>query len=86
VGKILFDFDGTLAHRPGMWSQCLVDALDEVWPGKDIDLEATLTFGETLLADPSGCWNRLKWPQIPGFLHGFFPEGLSFENDAIGIT
>jgi putative hydrolase of the HAD superfamily len=32
VGKVLFDFDGTLAHRPGMWSQCLVDALDKLTP------------------------------------------------------
>jgi len=36
VGKILFDFDGTIAHRPGMWSQSLVEALDEVKPGHAI--------------------------------------------------
>jgi putative hydrolase of the HAD superfamily len=25
---IVFDFDGTLAHRPGMWTQCLLDVLN----------------------------------------------------------
>ena len=25
---LVFDFDGTLAHRPGMWTQCLLDVLD----------------------------------------------------------
>ena len=28
VELVVFDFDGTLAHRPGMWSQCLLDVLD----------------------------------------------------------
>ena len=37
MGKVLFDFDGTIAHRPGMWSQCLVDALDNLTPGHGID-------------------------------------------------
>jgi putative hydrolase of the HAD superfamily len=30
---ILWDFDGTLGHRDGMWSGCLVDVLDEHEPG-----------------------------------------------------
>ncbi len=29
---VAFDFDGTLAHRPGMWSQCLMDVLDTERP------------------------------------------------------
>lgn len=29
----VFDFDGTLAHRPGLWSQCLLDVLDVSVPG-----------------------------------------------------
>jgi putative hydrolase of the HAD superfamily len=39
VGKVLFDFDGTLAHRPGMWSQCLVDVLHEVLPDNEIAVD-----------------------------------------------
>lgn len=30
---ILWDFDGTLATRPGSWSTCLVEVLDEHLPG-----------------------------------------------------
>jgi putative hydrolase of the HAD superfamily len=29
----VFDFDGTLAHRPGLWSQCLLDVIDICLPG-----------------------------------------------------
>jgi len=36
----MFDFDGTLAHRPGMWTQCLLDVLDEQVPGHTASLEA----------------------------------------------
>jgi len=35
--KVLFDFDGTLAYRPGMWSGCLLDVLDELAPGHGLD-------------------------------------------------
>ena len=30
---VLWDFDGTLAYRDGMWRGCLVEALAEVAPG-----------------------------------------------------
>jgi len=33
VRAILWDFDGTLAFRAGMWSGCLVEVLDEHEPG-----------------------------------------------------
>ncbi|MFJ6899804.1 HAD family hydrolase [Streptomyces hokutonensis] len=32
-GVVLWDFDGTLAFRDGMWRGCLVDALTEIAPG-----------------------------------------------------
>jgi putative hydrolase of the HAD superfamily len=37
---VLWDFDGTLAHREGMWSACLIDALDDVLPGHGLDRDA----------------------------------------------
>jgi putative hydrolase of the HAD superfamily len=37
---VLWDFDGTLAHREGMWSGCLVDALNDVLPGHGHDRES----------------------------------------------
>lgn len=36
---MLWDFDGTLAHRPG-WSDTLVAALDEVLPGHGVAVDA----------------------------------------------
>lgn len=36
---VVFDFDGTLAHRPGMWTQCLLDVLDVRIPDHGVTLE-----------------------------------------------
>jgi putative hydrolase of the HAD superfamily len=32
-GVVIWDFDGTLAARPGLWSTCLLEVLDEHVPG-----------------------------------------------------
>ena len=37
---VLWDFDGTLAHRPGLWGACMVETLDECRPGHGHTLEA----------------------------------------------
>lgn len=39
VGVVLFDFDGTLAHRPGMWSQCVLEVLDDLIPDHEMSIE-----------------------------------------------
>ena len=36
---IFWDFDGTLAHRPGMWSSAVMEALDEHRSGHGIELD-----------------------------------------------
>lgn len=36
---VLLDFDGTLALRPGLWSACVIEVLDEIMPGHQISLE-----------------------------------------------
>jgi putative hydrolase of the HAD superfamily len=33
TGVVLWDFDGTLAWRPGLWSGCVIELLDEHEPG-----------------------------------------------------
>lgn len=33
AGVVLWDFDGTLAWRPGLWSGCVIELLDEDEPG-----------------------------------------------------
>ena len=32
-GVVMWDFDGTLATRPGLWSRCVLEVLDEHAPG-----------------------------------------------------
>lgn len=32
-GVVIWDFDGTLAWRPGLWSACVLEVLDEHVPG-----------------------------------------------------
>lgn len=36
---VVFDFDGTLAHRAGMWTQCLLDVLDACVAGHGVTFE-----------------------------------------------
>ena len=36
---VLWDFDGTLAWRDGMWSGCAIDVLDEHAPGHGVSIE-----------------------------------------------
>jgi putative hydrolase of the HAD superfamily len=33
VGVVMWDFEGTLAMRPGLWSTCMLEVLDEHAPG-----------------------------------------------------
>ena len=63
---ILWDFDGTLAFRPGMWRGCLVEVLDEQEPGHAI---AADDFGDALR-------NGFPW-HTPEIAHGHLdtPDG-----------
>jgi phosphoglycolate phosphatase-like HAD superfamily hydrolase len=36
---VLWDFDGTLAWRPGLWSGCVIEVLDELAPGHTAEIE-----------------------------------------------
>jgi putative hydrolase of the HAD superfamily len=37
---VLFDFDGTLAFREGLWSGCAIEVLDEHEPGHGVAIES----------------------------------------------
>lgn len=39
AGVVMWDFDGTLAFREGMWRGCLIEALDVVRPGHSIGMD-----------------------------------------------
>jgi putative hydrolase of the HAD superfamily len=36
MSYIIWDFDNTLAHRPGLWGQCLADAANSALPGAQL--------------------------------------------------
>jgi putative hydrolase of the HAD superfamily len=39
MARVLLDFDGTLAHSPGRWRQCVVDVLDDLVPGHGVSID-----------------------------------------------
>jgi putative hydrolase of the HAD superfamily len=36
---VIWDFDGTLAWRPGLWGGCVLEVLDELEPGHGVAIE-----------------------------------------------
>ncbi|MBS2534083.1 HAD family hydrolase [Catenulispora sp. NF23] len=75
VGVLLWDFDGTLGERPGMWSGALMQALDEVADGHDLErsdiagqLSAGFPWHEHQIGHP--CLNTpdLWWAHLAGIL------------------
>jgi putative hydrolase of the HAD superfamily len=39
-GVVFWDFDGTLAQRPGLWSTCVLEVLNDIGPGHGITRDA----------------------------------------------
>lgn len=76
---ILWDFDGTLATRPGYWSQAMVEVLDDHDPGHAVvrdDVRATLRDGfpwhrpyepHPHLNDPERWWEEVGQTLAAGF-------------------
>ena len=58
-GVVMWDFDGTLATRPGLWSMCMLEVLDEHVPGHAVsrdDVRAALRNGFP--------WHRADEPHL----------------------
>ncbi len=82
-----WDFDGTLAHRHGIWVTALQAALDEVAPGYPMTadhLRPYLTYGfpwhepdvlHPELDDPEAWWAH----QVEAVRHAYLDAGLSME-------
>jgi HAD superfamily hydrolase (TIGR01549 family) len=83
VELVIFDFDGTLAHRPGMWTKCLADVLADYLPDNGVpidDLRLLLREGfpwhtpeldHTHVKDPDQWWRLLQ----PTFERAFAAVG-----------
>jgi putative hydrolase of the HAD superfamily len=87
VRAILWDFDGTLGCRDGMWTGCLLDALDDEHPGHGLgieDLRAALTDGfpwhrperaHPELSTPDAWWAPIEALFAKAYApHGYGPE------------
>ena len=86
-GVIFWDFDGTLAHRPGMWGACMVETLDEHEPGHAFTLDVV----KPLLEDgfpwhapqtphPELCEGDAWWEHVGGLLARAY-EGLGLSRE-----
>ncbi|WP_158711577.1 HAD family hydrolase [Streptomyces xylophagus] len=81
---VLWDFDGTLAFRDGMWRGCLVEALSEVAPGLGVvgaDVRPGLRdgfpwhrpeTGHPELGSPDAWWDALQ----PLFVKAYVDAGV----------
>lgn len=56
---ILWDFDGTLAHRPGMWSQALFEVLLERQPSSAVTIDDIRPFMRDCFP-----WHRPREPHL----------------------
>jgi len=82
---VFWDFDGTLALRPGMWRGCLSETLDEHQPGHDItpeDLRPFLRDGfpwhRPDIAHPELCEAEVWWQPIEAlFTRAYQGVGLT---------
>jgi putative hydrolase of the HAD superfamily len=84
---ILWDFDGTLAERPGMWRACLCDVLEQHEPNHHVAPEALTPFlrdgfpwhtpdvSHPQLSDPDVWWEHAQSLLVRAF------EGVGFGAD-----
>jgi putative hydrolase of the HAD superfamily len=89
-GTVLWDFDGTLATRPGLWSACLLEVLDEHEPGHRVavdDLRTALRDGfpwhRPEVPHPELCAAGAWWAHVGGLLaRAFAAAGYDDERAA----
>lgn len=77
-GVVLWDFDGTLGYRDGLWSACAIEVLDEHMPGHGVTVEMVRESFKggyfwnrheqphTHLADPDDWWAAMTPMLIRG--------------------
>lgn len=83
---VIWDFDGTLAHRPGLWSGCLLEILDEHVPGHRVhhdQIRALLRDGfpwhQPEVEHPELCAPEAWWRQVEDLLSRAY-RGVGIES------
>jgi putative hydrolase of the HAD superfamily len=88
---ILWDFDGTLAQRPGMWGGCMLEVLDENEPGHGVEpggFQQSLADGfpwhtpdiaHVHLSDSEAWWEHAERLLARGYEHAGFSAGRAQE-------
>jgi putative hydrolase of the HAD superfamily len=89
-GLVLWDFDGTLAERPGMWRGCLVEVLEAHEPGAPADADALIPFlrdgfpwHRPDVAHPELCEPEAWWGHVLPLLSGAY-EGIGLAPERAG--
>ena len=84
---ILWDFDGTLAHRSGLWDVCLLEVLDEHHPGHGVDrgrlrhlLRDGFPWHRPDVAHPELCEPDAWWAHVEALLATAY-EGVGIEGE-----
>jgi putative hydrolase of the HAD superfamily len=84
---ILWDFDGTLAHRSGLWDVCLLEVLDEHRPGHGVDrgrlrdlLRDGFPWHRPDVAHPELCEPDAWWAHVEALLATAY-EGVGIEGE-----
>jgi putative hydrolase of the HAD superfamily len=82
---VLWDFDGTLAHRPGMWRGCMTETLDEHEHGHGIDPDQLRPFlrdgfpwHRPEIAHPELCEPEHWWTHVEALLAAAY-EGVGIQ-------
>lgn len=93
AATLLWDFDGTLAERPGMWGGCMLEVLDEHEPNHGIApgcfrpfLREGFPWHTPNLAHPELCTTETWWERVePLLARGYIGVGIS-EERAIALA
>src|ERR671934_1458051 len=85
---ILWDFDGTLAERPGLWDACLLEVLDEHQPEHGVDrgrlrdfLRDGFPWHQPDVAHPELCEPDAWWAHVEALLASAY-EGVGIDGEA----
>jgi putative hydrolase of the HAD superfamily len=90
---VIWDFDGTLGERPGLWSACLLEVLDAEEPGHGIGVEqiaahmhAGFPWHAPERAHPELCEPEAWWTAMTSVLAGVC-ERLGYpDSRALGLA